>query len=86
MRAGVLGKSYARVWAKLRAGAVLRWVCWGLQGGPGRLGAVAELGELVSLAAGVVVVGEMSTRHSRAPEGSRTPWRMALPSLSRMRR
>ena len=86
MRAGVLGKSYARVWAKLRAGAVLRCVCSELQGGTGRLGAVAELGELVSLAAGVVVVGEMSTRHSRAPEGSRTPWRMALPSLSRTRR
>ena len=77
MRVGVLGKF---------AVAVFRRVCSGLQVGTGRMGTVAELGELVPLDVGVVVVGEMLTRHSRAPEGSRTPWRMALPSLLRTRR
>ena len=86
MRVGVLGKLYVPVWAKPRAVAVLCCVCSGLQVGTGRMGAVTDLGELVPLDAGVVVVGEMSTRHSRALEGSRTPWRMALPSLSLTRR
>ena len=86
MRAGVFGKSYARVWAKAREVALIRCAGSGLSVGPWWMGAITEVGELALLEVGVAVVGEMSTRHRRAPEGSRTPWRMAVPSLSRTRR
>ena len=85
MRAGVVGRSYAQVWEKPREAVLERCVCAGSIAGTGLLGSSDAMGELVPLDVGVDVVGEMLTRHSRAPEGSRMPWRMVLPSLSQTR-
>ena len=85
MRVDVFGRSYAQAWEKTRKVVVVGCVGAGWIAGDGLMGSGDAMGELRALDAGVDVVGEMSTHHSRAPEGSCTPWRMALPSLSQMR-
>ena len=79
MRAGVFGRSYARAWEKMHAVVVVCCAGAGWIAGDELMGSGDAMGELRALDAGVDVVDEMSTHLSRAPEGSCTPWRMALP-------
>ena len=88
----MFGRSYARAWEMMRDVVAVHSAGVGWIVGDGLIGSGDVMGELIALNAGVVpldegvaVVGEMSTRHNRAPECSRTPWRMVLPSLLQTR-